>query len=175
MDHAQKSWEFLAFGLEVTHFLWLCGYSSHCVKQSRKAWPRRPKKKPGAGKRKTCVWKRDLRGQIKRPLPSKNCPGGPCDPLPDTNKQKIPRNVKPVAKRARSTAPPGPHSGAGRVRRPGGMPRTTTGPPLLVGVKKAAKHNRKGKQKQQKETTKTPLPPCVQKKGLRRGERAQAP
>ena len=82
--------------------------------------------------------------------------------------EKTPRNFKPVSKRARTTAPPGPHSGAGRVRRPGGMPRTTTGLPLLVGVKRAAKHNRRGKQKQQKETTKTPLPPRVQKKGLRR-------
>ena len=69
-----------------------------------------------------------------------------------------------MSKRARSTAPPGPQSGAGRVRRPGGMPRTTTGPPLLVGVKKAAKHNRRGTQKQQKETTKTLLPPRVQKR-----------
>ena len=48
------------------------------------------------------------------------------------------------------------------------MPRTKTGPPLLVGVKRAAKHNRRGKQKQQKEATKTPLPPRVQRKGLRR-------
>ena len=61
--------------------------------------------------------------------------------------EKAARNIKPVSKRARTTAPPGPHSGAGRVRRPGGMPRTTTGPPLLVGVKKAAKHNRRGKTK----------------------------
>ena len=50
--------------------------------------------------------------------------------------EKAPRNFKPVPKRARSTALPGPHSGAGRVRRPGGMPRATTGPPLLVSVKK---------------------------------------
>ena len=43
-----------------------------------------------------------------------------------------------------------------------------TGPPLLVRVKTAAKRNRRGKRKQQKEATKTPLPPRVQRKGLRR-------
>ena len=95
-------------------------------------------------------------------------PGVPVTLCQTQRSEKIPRNFKPVSKRARTTAPPGPHSGAGRVRRPGGMPRTATGPPLLVGVRRAAKHNRRGKQKQQKETTKTPLPPHVQKKGLRR-------
>ena len=90
MDHAQKSWEFLAFGLEVTHFLGLCGYSSHCVKQSRKAWPRRPKKKKKTwgGEKKTVRVKKGPEGAEKAPPPFQQGSRGPCDPLPDTTKQQ---------------------------------------------------------------------------------------
>ena len=107
-----------------------------------------------------------------RPLPSKNGPGGPCDPLPDTKKRKKnPETLRPGANWSRSTAPPGPHSGAGRVRRPGGMPRTKTGPPLLVGVKKAANTQQKGKTKQQKETTKNTLAASRPEKGPQKSTR----
>ena len=132
-----------------------------------KAERSKKQKKKQKGTKKTACEK-GTRGGNTRPLPSKRVPGVPVTLCQTQRSEKAPRNCKPVSKRARSTAPPGPHSGAGRVRRPGGTPRTTTGPPFLVGVKKAAKHNRRGKQKHQKETTKTPLPPRVQKKGLRR-------
>ena len=99
------------------------------------------------------------------PLPSKNGPGGPCDPLPDTKKQKKkPRNFKPVSKRARTTALPGPSLGRGAGSTTRGYASYDDGSAPSSWCEKAAKHNRRGKQKQQRETTKTPLPPRVQKR-----------
>ena len=52
------------------------------------------------------------------------------------------------------------------------MPRTKTGPPLLVGVKGAAKTTTEGENKNnRKKRPKTPLPPRVQKKGPQKSTR----
>ena len=92
-------------------------------------------------------------------------PGGPCDPLPDTKKRKKKtRNFKPVSKPARTTALPGPSLGRGAGSTTRRYASYDDGSAPSSWCEKAAKHNRRGKQKQQRETTKTPLPPRVQKR-----------
>ena len=110
--------------------------------------------------------KKCLRGQRKRPLPRETGPKGPCDPLPNTQKRKMDPEMPCPNGRGRCLSL-GPHSGEGQARWPGGTPRTMTGPPLLVRVKKAAKQNEKRKNNTSTRSKKTPLPPRVQETGLR--------
>ena len=115
--------------------------------------------------------KKGLRGQRKRPLPRETGPKGPCDPLPNTNKREMDPERPCPNGRGRCLSL-GPHSGEGQARWPGGMPRTMTGPPLLVRVKKnSRKTQRHGeKEKQGKRSTENPCRLASQEKGLRRSK-----
>ena len=123
-------------------------------KKRQKTWGRNTK---------TCV-KKGPEGATRAPSPPKTVPGVPVT-LCQTQ-----RSEKGTQKARVQT---GAHDGAPRAL---GAGSTTRGyasyddgsAPSSWCEKKTAKHNRRGKQKQQKETTKTPLPPRVQKKGLRR-------
>ena len=99
-----------------------------------------------------------------RPLPSKNGPGGPCDPQPNTKNRKR----QPVSKRARATARALTRAQGG-FDDPGVMPRTTTGPPFLVCVKKAANTTEGENKKQQKKSNQNTLAASRPEKGPQKG------
>ena len=132
---------------------------------ARESQEKNKEKKPGAGTKNARV-KKDLRGQP--PLRPKTVPGSLWPSAKHIKTKNVSR--KAVSKRPRTMALPGPSlgHGAGSMTRGYASCDDRSTPASLC--EKAAKHNRRGKQKQQKETTRTPLPPRVRKQGLRRGE-----
>ena len=119
---------------------------SKCIPFKGQERETREKKNLGRGNKRQVRVKKGLRGQRKRPLPREKGPRGPCDPLLNTGKRKK-YPERPCPNGRGRCLPLGPHSGEGQARWPGGMPRTMTGPPLLVRVKKSRKTQQKGKTK----------------------------
>ena len=162
----------------VSFHSWNTKIEMHPIRKASKR-EKKEKKKKNLGREKRQVRvnfsKGPEGGRESAPSPDKKARGVPVTLCQTQRSEKIPRNIKTGANRSRTTAPPGPHSGAGRVRRPGGMPRTKTGPPLLDRVKKPQNTTEGENKNNRKKQPKPPLPPSRPEKGPQKGRASSSP